>query len=175
MASFEPASSEDLEIATFQLGRPVRGVAGVAWRCDCGVPGVLVTYPRLPDGGPPFPTTYYLCHPGMVRECSRLEASGIMAEWTELLKQDRKLAEKYRLAHESYLADRAQLSAEIGDEVPEIANVTAGGMPDRVKCLHALVGHSLAKGPGVNPIGDMALEMIGDVCDKPCVKQDKNA
>ncbi|MGL1409773.1 DUF501 domain-containing protein, partial [Vibrio parahaemolyticus] len=27
----------------------------------------------------------------------------------------------------------------------------------RVKCLHALAGHALAAGPGVNPIGDRAL------------------
>jgi uncharacterized protein len=31
-------------------------------------------------------------------------------------------------------------------------------MPDRVKCLHALAGQSLASGPGLNPIGDLALE-----------------
>lgn len=33
-------------------------------------------------------------------------------------------------------------------------------MPDRVKCLHVLVGHSLAAGPGVNPLGDEALAML---------------
>ena len=42
--------------------------------------------------------------------------------------------------------------------VPEIAGISAGGMPVRVKCLHALVGHALAAGPGVNPVGDLALE-----------------
>ena len=55
-------------------------------------------------------------------------------------------------AHESYLADR-----EAVEFVEEIAGISAGGMPDRVKCLHALVAHSLAVGPGVNPIGDLAL------------------
>jgi len=43
--------------------------------------------------------------------------------------------------------------------VPEIAGISAGGMPTRVKCLHALAGHALAAGPGVNPIGDRALEL----------------
>ena len=42
--------------------------------------------------------------------------------------------------------------------VPAVAGVSAGGMPTRVKCLHALIGHALAAGPGVNPIGDLALE-----------------
>src|SRR5699024_1055997 len=44
--------------------------------------------------------------------------------------------------------------------VPEIAGVTAGGMPERDKCIHVLVGHSLAEGPGVNPLGDEALALM---------------
>jgi len=35
-------------------------------------------------------------------------------------------------------------------------------MPDRVKCLHVLIAHSLAKGPGVNPLGDEALAVLAD-------------
>ena len=65
----------------------------------------------------------------------------------------------YRAAHEAYLADRALLG-----DVPEIAGISAGGMPTRVKCLHVLVGHALAAGPGVNPFGDEVLARIGDVC-----------
>lgn len=43
-------------------------------------------------------------------------------------------------------------------------------MPDRVKCLHVLVGHSLAAGPGVNPLGDEALAMLPEWWKKgPCV------
>jgi hypothetical protein len=33
-------------------------------------------------------------------------------------------------------------------------------MPDRVKCLHVLIAHALAKGRGVNPLGDEALAML---------------
>ena len=33
-------------------------------------------------------------------------------------------------------------------------------MPTRVKCLHALLGHALAAGPGVNPIGDLTLAAL---------------
>ena len=47
---------------------------------------------------------------------------------------------------------------------------SAGGMPDRVKCLHVLVGHSLAAGPGVNPLGDEAIAMLPQWWAKgPCV------
>ncbi|MDN6557280.1 MAG: DUF501 domain-containing protein, partial [Acidipropionibacterium acidipropionici] len=67
-----------------------------------------------------------------------------------------------RAAHESYLADRARFGARAGLEpVTEIDGVSAGGMPTRVKCLHALAAHSLAVGPGVNPFGDEVVEMLG--------------
>jgi uncharacterized protein len=59
----------------------------------------------------------------------------------------------YREAHQAYLADRESI-----EFVPEIAGISAGGMPNRVKCLHALAAQSLASGPGLNPIGDLALE-----------------
>jgi hypothetical protein len=42
-------------------------------------------------------------------------------------------------------------------DVPEVENVSAGGMPNRVKCLHSLIAHSLSAGPDVNPLGDEAL------------------
>jgi uncharacterized protein len=33
-------------------------------------------------------------------------------------------------------------------------------MPDRVKCLHVLIAHSLAKGRGTNPLGDEAVAVL---------------
>jgi hypothetical protein len=43
-------------------------------------------------------------------------------------------------------------------------------MPTRVKCLHALLGHALATGPGVNPFGDQARALIGEWwAAGPCV------
>jgi hypothetical protein len=39
-----------------------------------------------------------------------------------------------------------------------------------VKCLHVLVGQSLAAGPGVNPLGDEALAALPDWSRRgPCV------
>jgi len=80
-----------------------------------------------------------------------------MREFAEAL-ADPEIAAAYRVAHDQYIADRAKLG-----DVPELAGISAGGMPGRVKCLHALVGHSLVAGPGVNPIGDLALAEIADV------------
>ena len=135
-----------------QLGRPMRGVVGIAARCVCGNPTVVATEPRLPDGTP-FPTFYSLTHPGATAAMSALEATHVMRELGELLAADEDVAAAYRAAHASYLTDRAAYG-----EVDEIAGISAGGMPTRVKCLHAVAAHSLAAGPGVNPIGDIALE-----------------
>lgn len=146
-----------------QLGRIPRGVVGIAARSSTGEPLVVATAPRLEDGTP-FPTTFYLTHPAYVAECSRLEASGVMTEWTEELSTDEELAAAYAQAHVSYLSVRGEIGERANiAEVEEISDFSAGGMPTRVKCLHALVGHSLAAGPGVNPIGDRALTFISDV------------
>ena len=152
----------DEKAVTAQLGRRPRDVAGVAYRCPCGWPAVVATRPRLADRTP-FPTTYYLTCPNAVAECSRLEAQGVMRQMSRRLDEDPLLADRYAAAHRAYLADRARLG-----DVPEIGGVSAGGMPDRVKCLHAVVGHSLAAGAGVNPVGDETLEMIGTFWTPPC-------
>ena len=155
-------SAEDLAVVTAQLGREPRGVVGIAARCVCGRPTVVRTAPRLPDGTP-FPTTYYLTHPVAVAVVSTLEAGGLMREMNERLAADPELAAAHRRAHEDYLARRGELvGGVLGDDVAEIAGISAGGMPDRVKCLHVLVGHALAVGPGVNVLGDEVLERIRD-------------
>lgn len=158
-------SARDLAAVGAQLARPARGVAAIAHRCPCGLPDVVQTEPRLADGTP-FPTTYYLTCPRACSEIGRLEGSGAMATMTVRLSTDAALADAYRRAHEAYLADRSALG-----DVPEIAGVSAGGMPDRVKCLHVLVAHSLAVGPGTNPLGDEALAMLGAWWSSgPCVQ-----
>jgi hypothetical protein len=158
------ADPADLAAVEAQLGRAPRGTRAVAHRCPCGLPDVVETSPRLPDGTP-FPTTYYLTCPRAASAIGTLESSGMMREMSERLQTDPELAERYRAAHEEYLARRAKLG-----EVPEIAGISAGGMPDRVKCLHVLVGHSLAAGPGVNPLGDEALAALPEWwAAGPCV------
>ncbi len=152
---FAPPSEIDVAVVASQLGRPARGVIGIAARCLCGNPTVVATAPRL-DDGTPFPTLYYLSHPAATSAVSTLEATGVMAELSALLVDEdgapTELATAYRAAHDSYLGDRDSIEV-----VGEITGYSAGGMPDRIKCLHALVAHALAAGPGMNPIGDLAL------------------
>ena len=138
----EEFTENDRQDVRDQLGREPRGVAGVAWRCGCGKPGVIATEPRLPNGTP-FPTTYYLTCPRAASLIGTLESSGLMTRMTERLGEDEELADQYRRAHESYIADRARIGEEAGlDPVPEVNGVSAGGMPTRVKCLHALAAVS---------------------------------
>jgi hypothetical protein len=157
-------TSDDLTAVEAQLGRIPRGVHSVAHRCRCGRPDVVRTRPRLPDGTP-FPTTYYVTCPRLNGAIGTLEASGLMAEMTDRLAVDAELAASYRRSHETYLRRRAELG-----EVPEIAGTSAGGMPTRVKCLHALVGQALAEGPGANRLGDEALDRLDPWWEAgPCV------
>ena len=147
-------SEQDIQEVSRQLGRPARGILEIAARCVCGRPLVVKTNPRLPDGTP-FPTLYYLTQPAATAAVSTLEATGVMAELQQRLQDEPELQAQYQAAHNDYLRERNEILF-----VEETVDFSAGGMPERVKCLHALVGHSLAKGKGVNPIGDIALDML---------------
>lgn len=147
----DEATPRDLDVVSDQLGRPARDIAGISCRCVCGNPIVVVTKPRLEDGTP-FPTLYYMTQPEATRAASRLEAQGKMAHYAARLEEDPLAQAAYRRAHESFVSTREGIEV-----VDEIAGISAGGMPERVKCLHSLMGHALSAGPGVNPVGDWAL------------------
>ena len=147
-------SPEDLEEVSRQIGRPARDIVEVAARCVCKRPIVVKTKPRLEDGTP-FPTLYYLTQKAATAAVSTLEATGYMSDLQRELLEDDKLSNAYTKAHQKYLTEREEIEV-----VDEIEGISAGGMPYRVKCLHALVAHSLAAGKGVNPIGDLALAKL---------------
>lgn len=152
-----------------QLGRPPRSIHDIGHRCPCGNPDVVATEPRL-DDGTPFPTTFYLTCPRAASKIGTLEASGLMKEMQARLAEDEELAAAYAAAHERYLAAREAIAKEKGLSVEEIAGISAGGMPDRVKCLHVLAGQALAQGRGVNPLGDEVLDLLGEWWNAgPCV------
>ena len=152
--SESPVAQADLDALQDQLGRVPRGVVAIAARCRHGRPTVVRTAPRLEDGTP-FPTSFYLTCPPATRAVSTLEAEHLMADMQSRLADDDDLRSAYAAAHEDYLARRAELG-----EVEEIAGISAGGMPERVKCLHALLAHTLAVGRGINPFGDETLDVL---------------
>jgi uncharacterized protein len=160
-------TARDAAVIAAQLGRPPRGLLAVAHRCPCGLPDVAETAPRLPDGRP-FPTLYYLTCPRACAAVSKLEASGVMRDMTARL-ADGTLRGRYEAAHDDYLARREEAARSAGIDPLPPGTQSAGGMPERVKCLHALVAHELAVG-GVNPFGHEALDAIGEWWQAgPCV------
>ncbi|MDX6218028.1 MAG: uncharacterized protein QOG99_3612 [Frankiales bacterium] len=157
----------DVRVVGLQLGREPRAIRDVAHRCGCGLPDVVETNPRLEDGTP-FPTLYYLTCPRAASLIGQLESSGLMKEMTARLATDPELQARYDEAARDYV--RRRDAHEVLENVP-----AQGGMPTRVKCLHVLVGHSLAVGQGVNPFGDEALAMLEDWSRKgPCVDPDSD-
>jgi uncharacterized protein len=157
----------DAAVVAAQLGREPRGLRAVAHRCPCGLPDVVETAPRLPDGTP-FPTLYYLTCPYAVSAVSSLEARGMMREMAARLADDETRTE-YEHAHRDYVARRDAAATAAGLEPLPPGTQSAGGMPERVKCLHALVAHELAV-PGANVFGREALAAAGPWWSRgPCV------
>ena len=164
----EGVSEADRAAVAVQLGRPPRGLRRVAHRCACGLPDVVEVRPRLEDGTP-FPTTFWLTCRRACSAVGTLEASRLMARMTERLAAEPDLAAAYAREHATYLEHRRAVAAADGVE-PLDTDVTAGGMPERVKCLHVLLADALARGPGVSPFGDEARELLGDHgADGPCI------
>lgn len=155
----EKPTPDDLTSIEAQLGRAPRDVYAIAHRCPCGAPDVVETPPRLSDGTP-FPTYYYATCPRLTAAISTLEGSGMMSEMNQRLLDDPELAGRYHAAHDDYLATRDVCARQLSLDVPEVEGISAGGMPERVKCLHSLIAHTLGAGEGVNPLGDEALAAL---------------
>jgi hypothetical protein len=94
---------------------------------------------------------------------------------TARLRSDSRLAERYAAAHGDYVARRAAAAHQAGQEPLPAGTQSAGGMPDRVKCLHALAAHALAA-PGVNPLGAEAVQAAGAWWQSgPCIPDGRKA
>lgn len=159
-AQMPDASPVDRRLIEGQIGREVRGAVAVAGRCRYGLPTVVRTSPFLPDGTP-FPTLYWLSCPAAVVAVGRLEAAGWNARLSERVAAEPDLAAAHRAAHERYLAQRDALGQLPGE--PGV-----GGLPGRVKCLHALYADEVAT--GADPVGRIVRQVVEPVdCPGPCV------
>jgi exopolyphosphatase/guanosine-5'-triphosphate,3'-diphosphate pyrophosphatase len=159
-AGLPEASPVERRLIEGQIGREVRGAVAVAARCRYGLPTVVRTSPFLPDGTP-FPTLYWLSCPAAGVAVGRLEASGWNASLSQRVATEPELAAAHLAAHEQYLAQRDTLCRISGD--PGV-----GGLPGRVKCLHALYAHELAT--GADPVGRIVRQVVDPIdCPGPCV------
>lgn len=148
-------------IAARMIGRPLQAASAAAVRCAWGLPAVLRVDPRTRNGTP-FPTLFWLACPLANSHVGRLEAEGHMRGLNERLAADDELRRAYQDAAERFVALRDQL----GEPLP--GGPTAGGMPERVKCLHSLYAHELATGD--NPIGAWVATQVEPLaCPSPCV------
>ncbi|MBA2313155.1 MAG: DUF501 domain-containing protein [Actinobacteria bacterium] len=153
-------SEQERSLVEAQLGRPLRGRWKVARVCHLDVPMVIENHPRLQDGSP-FPTTFWLTCPLLVKRASRQESGGRMAELTARLEADAAFGGRVAAAAARYRAHRDRL-----EPLGEVAE--PGGGSQRIKCLHAHVAHELGDGP--NPVGAMVLARTGwPDCVRPCV------
>ena len=154
----KPDGGDLRAVVEAQIGREPRGDVAVAAPCEHGLPMAIRTSPRL-ETGEPFPTLYWLTCPLAVRAAGRLEAAGRMRELNSRLASEDDLSAAYGEAHDRYRRDR-----DGGEDGPA---ESAGGMPGRVKCLHALYAHSLAD---ANPIGAIVRAEVEPLnCPGPCV------
>jgi hypothetical protein len=159
-AGLPEAGAVDRRLIEAQIGRDVRGSVAVAARCRYGLPAVVRTAPLLPDGTP-FPTLYWLACPAARVAVGRLEAAGWNAILSERVAAEPDLAAAHAAAHTSYLAQRDAMAP-----LPGAPGV--GGLPGRVKCLHALYAHQAAT--GADPIGRIVSHAIDPIdCPGPCV------
>lgn len=152
-----PASGEEMREVEKSLGRFPEGMAAVGARKGGRILAVVVK-PLVRSR--PFPTVFYLTDRDLCRRTSQLESAGCMKGWSQRLERDEDLKTAYRRAHLMYLCFRREV-AKISGVAPYPSPVSAGGMPERVKCLHSLLAQSLVMGPGINPIGDETAKEVG--------------
>jgi hypothetical protein len=159
-AALPEAAAVERRLIEAQIGRDVRGSVAVAARCRYGLPVVVRTAPLLPDGTP-FPTLYWLACPAARVAVGRLEAAGWNAQLSERVASEPELAAAHAAAHAGYLAQRDAMAPLPGD--PGV-----GGLPGRVKCLHALYAHHAAT--GADPVGRIVSQAVDPIdCPGPCV------
>ncbi len=169
----DPPTLDDVRVLTAQLGRPPRGLLGIAHRCPYGFPQVVAVYPIV--DGKPFPTTYWLSCPFLSRHIGRMEAEGMIGVLEDRLRQQPDLRRSLERSHRAAIAVRRQLLSE--DDLKRLERdqrldaVLArgiGGIGDwgRLKCLHLHAAYALAQS---DPIGDLVLarlEPTGTACPK---------
>ncbi len=159
-AGLPEADPAERRLIEAQIGRDVRGSVAVAARCRYGLPAVVRTAPLLPDDTP-FPTLYWLACPAARVAVGRREAAGWQPPHTQRGGTEPDLAAAHAAAHDGYLAQRDAMAHLPGD--PGV-----GGLPGRVKCLHALYAHQAAT--GADPVGRIVSQAVDPVdCPGPCV------
>jgi hypothetical protein len=148
--SFRDASPGDLAVVEEYLGRPLSGRCAVVVRRLDGRPVVIENEPHLRDGTP-MPTLFWLVDPELHDAVSRLEGSGGVHRFEDLVDAD-----ALATTHEEY-AERRRRATVRTDGAQASGGV--GGTRVGVKCLHAHLANFLA---GANdPVGELVAAETG--------------
>ena len=151
-----------------QLGRPPRAFRRVVRRCPHGLPAVTEQAP-YDDAGEPFPTTYYLICPHLVRAIARLEAERGVERWSEAASREDALADSLKRASAEQRALRHRLArgrtGRDGGRSLELG-IAGAHRPERLKCLHAHVAWALARPP--YELGERILAQVEPLWPDTC-------
>lgn len=153
----------DMRIINQQLGRPARGLLGIACRCFQGRPGVIITHPFAVPGGF-FPTNWWLSCPLLRRAIGFLEGKGGVElasrqGWGDLAP----IHDRYALRRQGLMpwSDRWELFQSSPKMYRALVEQGVGGTssPGGIKCLHAHYADWLMEQQ--NPIGAWVHSLLG--------------
>ena len=153
-------TSEQRGLIEQQLGRPPRGITGIAYQSPEGIPMVLRMASLVNDK--PFPTLYWLCSRDLHKAISRIEACGWIKQIEQQLQIDPDLKARFRLNHQDYVAQRDSLmSDDIRQRIEQLGfsklfqQYGIGGISqwDKVRCLHMQYAHYLGASENENQSG----------------------
>jgi len=147
--TFADASPGDLAVVEQYLGRPLSGRCAVVVRRIDGGPVVIENEPHRRDGTP-MPTLFWLVDPELHDAVSRLEGSGGVHRFEDLVD-----AGALRQTHAEYAERR--LRATVRTDGAQ-ASGGVGGTRVGVKCLHAHLANYLVG--ATDPVGELVAKEV---------------
>jgi exopolyphosphatase/guanosine-5'-triphosphate,3'-diphosphate pyrophosphatase len=137
----------DRAVIAGEIGRTPRDLTGIAARCPYGYPAVIETAPILTEGSP-NPTLLYLTCPALATVVSRVESSGGVKRFRQMVGEDSALREVLMSVTQLYQERRAALAARQTVALPPGERLGAGiggpESPEVASCLHAYAAAILA-------------------------------
>ena len=160
MTAVQVGSLSDAQLIRIQelLGREPRGLLALEKSDEQGEPAVLRVAPLVDNK--PFPTLFWLIHPGLCYWLDGLEAKGVISELQADVDRSFELQEQMADYHRWYIQERWNSATpdivraidKLGfREALDKKGVGGLGSYTRVRCLHTWYGAHLVRS---NPVGE---------------------
>ncbi len=150
LSTFRDASPQDVLQVEELLGRTLSGRCAVVVRRLDGSPVVIENEPHMRDGTP-MPTLFWLIDPELHDEVSRIEGSGGVHRFEDLVDPERLIR-----THATYEQRRKEATVKSDGAQPSGG---VGGTRIGIKCLHAHLANFLIGAD--DPVGELVAETIG--------------